>query len=147
MCLFTRYSLCFQKENCEREEGRRRKKGKTFKPHTYSNIYISIHRLFKQILIPLDLRLPAFLSLSLIFSAYAVVDGIKDSSFLRVCFSSDVIYIHQPIDFRSTQNDAAKISLLSIPLTHFLLSFISLFLAYITTGLEDDDCSNWQERC
>ena len=65
MCIYsldTRY--IFEKErkkiqNCyERKEGRRWKKGaKTFKPYTYSNIYISIHRLFKQILIPLDLRL------------------------------------------------------------------------------------------
>jgi hypothetical protein len=60
----------------------------------------------------------AFFSLS----GYAVVDGIKDSYFfLRGCFSSDVIYILQPIDFRSTQNDAAKFfSLLSIPLSLFL---------------------------
>lgn len=62
VCLFTRYSLNFQRKKNERKE-RDGKKGKTFKPHTYSNIYISIHRLFKQILIPLDLRLPAFFSL------------------------------------------------------------------------------------
>ena len=111
-----------KKKKHERKEGDG-KKGKTFKPHTYSNIYISIHRLFKQILIPLELEVACVLVSFKIFffsSGYSVVDGRKDSYFLRVCFSSDVIYIHQPIDFRSTQNDAAKKILFYLFLSHFL---------------------------